>query len=70
MSDTTKILVVFAAGALVGASAGMLFAPAKGSETRKKIEEEGKRIADSMKDKFMAGKEKFNNLKDEIKEFA
>ena len=70
MKDTTKILAAFAAGALVGAAVGILFAPDKGSETRKKIGEEGKRIADSMKDKFMAGKETFNNLKEEIKEFA
>ena len=69
MNDTTKMLVAFA-GALVGAAVGILFAPDKGSETRKRIGEEGKRLAESMKDKFMTGKEKFNNLKEEIKEFA
>ena len=70
MSDTTKILAAFAAGALIGAAAGILFAPEKGSETRRKIGEEGKKIADSMKNKFLAGKEKFDTLKEEIKEFA
>ena len=78
MNNTTKILVAFAAGALAGAALGILFAPDKGSETRKKIGEEGKKIADSMKNKFLAGKEKFDNhkegvrrsVKEETEEFA
>ena len=70
MNDTTKILVAFAAGAVVGAAVGVLFAPDKGSETRRKIAEEGKKIAGSMKNKFLAGKERFDTLKEEIKEFA
>lgn len=67
MNNTTKILIAFAAGALAGAAVGILFAPDKGSETRKKIGEEGKKIADSMKNKFLAGKEKFDNLKEGIR---
>jgi len=67
MNNTTKILVAFAAGALAGAALGILFAPDKGSETRKKIGEEGKKIADSMKNKFLAGKEKFDNLKEGVR---
>jgi gas vesicle protein len=67
MNDTTKILAAFAAGALVGAAVGILFAPDKGSETRRKIGEEGKKIADSMKNKIAAGKEKFDNLKEGIR---
>ena len=63
MNNTTKILAAFAAGALAGAALGILFAPDKGSETRKKIGEEGKKIADSMKNKFLAGKDKFDMLK-------
>jgi gas vesicle protein len=64
MNDTTKILAAFAAGALVGAIAGVLFAPDKGSETRKKIGEQGKKWANSMKDKFKEGKEKFDEMKE------
>jgi len=68
MTDTTKILAAFAAGALVGAAVGILFAPDKGSETRRKIGEEGKKIADSMKNKIRAGKEEFDNLKEGIRQ--
>lgn len=64
MNDTTKILTAFAAGALVGAIAGVLFAPDRGSETRRKIAEQGRKIADSMKDKIKVGKEKFKDLKE------
>jgi gas vesicle protein len=68
MNDTTKILTAFAAGALAGLAVGILFAPDKGSETRRKIGEEGRKIADSMKNKILAGKEKFGNLKEGIRQ--
>lgn len=46
--SSSKVLVGFLAGAAVGALAGILFAPDKGSDTRKKIA--GK--ADSLKSSF------------------
>ena len=66
MNDTGKILVAFAAGAAVGAVLGILFAPDKGTETRKKIAEQGKKISESVKEKFRSGKQKFENLKEGI----
>ncbi len=66
MNNTGKILTAFAAGAAAGAILGILFAPDKGSETRKKINEQGRKIADDMKDKFRKGKEKFSDLKEDI----
>lgn len=68
MNDTTKILIAFAAGAVVGTAVGILFAPDKGSETRRKIGEQGRRIAGSMKDKLLAGKEKFDSLREGIRQ--
>ncbi len=39
-----KIVAALLAGALVGASAGVLFAPSKGSKTRKKVYREARLI--------------------------
>ncbi len=63
MKSTGKILTAIVAGAAIGAIVGILFAPDKGSETRKKISEEGKKLAEDVKDKFRKGKEKLNELK-------
>lgn len=66
MNDTTKILTAFIAGAAIGAALGILFAPEKGSETRRKINEEGRKVMDDLSDKFMEGKENMDGLKDSI----
>lgn len=66
MNNGGKILIAFAAGAVVGAVLGILFAPDKGFETRKKISEQGKKMTDAIKEKFRSGKEKFDNLKENI----
>lgn len=42
----------FITGLAVGAALGVLFAPAKGSETRQKISDKGNEIGDSLKKKF------------------
>ena len=66
MNTSGKILAAVAAGIAAGAVLGILFAPDKGSETRRKINEKGKKMADDVKGKFTEGKEKFNHLKDDI----
>ena len=43
MSKSSNILTALIAGAAAGAVIGLLFAPDKGTETRKKINEEGKK---------------------------
>jgi len=67
MNTTGKILMAFALGAVTGAVLGILFAPDKGSETRNKISEQGKKMGDSFKDKLRRGKEKVNDLKEDLK---
>ena len=47
-----KIILGVLAGLAAGAALGILFAPDKGSETRKKIAEKGKDCGADMKDKF------------------
>jgi len=47
-----KVLLGLLAGVAAGAMLGILFAPDKGSATRKKIVRKGEDYADELKDKF------------------
>jgi len=58
-SGTGKVVMGVLAGIAVGALLGVLFAPDKGSETRKKMAEKGGDLVDGVKDKL-------NNLIDEL----
>ncbi|MFL5748857.1 MAG: YtxH domain-containing protein [Niastella sp.] len=64
----SNILTAFIAGAAIGAVVGLLFAPDKGTETRKKINEEGKKMSDAIKNKFNEMKEKMNAVKDDMEQ--
>jgi gas vesicle protein len=68
MNNTGKIIVAAAAGIVAGAILGILFAPEKGSETRKKMTDDGRKFYDDVKDKFRKGKEKFSDLKEDIEQ--
>jgi gas vesicle protein len=68
MSNSSKMLAAVAAGIAAGAVLGILFAPDKGAETRKKISDQGKKLAEGVKDKLNKGKEKFNDLKEDIEQ--
>jgi gas vesicle protein len=57
MNNSAKVLMALAAGAAVGAALGILFAPAKGEETREKIMKKGKEFADDIAGKFKGMKE-------------
>lgn len=50
--SNTKTLLGFVAGAAVGALAGILLAPDKGTETRKKITGKAKDATDSLQESF------------------
>ncbi|TMI61779.1 MAG: YtxH domain-containing protein [Bacteroidetes bacterium] len=58
MKNTSKILIAMGAGLAIGGILGVLFAPDKGSETRKKISDTGKKLADKITRKVKLGKEK------------
>jgi gas vesicle protein len=70
MSDTGKVFLGVLTGVAVGAALGVLFAPDKGSTTRRKISKKGEDYVDSLEDQFNGFVEnvtqKFENLKDEV----
>ena len=55
-----KVLLGVLAGVAAGALIGVLFAPEKGSDTRKKLSKKGGDYADDLK-------ERFNGFLDEVK---
>ncbi len=52
MNTESKVVLGVLAGIVAGALAGVLFAPAKGSETRKKLIGKGNAYVDGLKNKF------------------
>ncbi|MEO8515371.1 MAG: YtxH domain-containing protein [Flavobacterium sp.] len=50
--ESGKVLLGVLGGVAAGALLGVLFAPDRGSETRKKIKEKGKGYADNLKGKI------------------
>ena len=59
MNNTGKIVLALLCGAAAGAALGILFAPAKGSETRKRIADSASGLADQ-------GMDYLSNLKENI----
>jgi gas vesicle protein len=64
MRDSGKVLGALLLGAAAGAALGLLFAPEKGSEMRKKIMETGDDLMSELTDKIEEGKKALNDLKD------
>jgi gas vesicle protein len=73
-NNSGKIIAALIAGAAVGAAIGILFAPDKGSETRKKMAGSGEDFVETLKAKFgemIDGvKKEVNSMKNEAGEFA
>lgn len=59
--NSSKVLLGVLGGVAAGAIAGILFAPAKGSKTRKRIVNKGKGYANDVKDKFEQATKDFSD---------
>lgn len=72
--NASKIVLGVLGGIAVGAIAGVLFAPAKGTETRKKIVKKGSDYSNDFKNKFedLYGNitNKYENVMDDATEFV
>ncbi len=64
MANTGKIFAALLLGAAAGAAIGVLFAPDKGSETRKKMAGKASELGDELKVRFNKSKEVVNDIKE------
>jgi gas vesicle protein len=74
MKADSKVVLGLLAGAAIGAIAGILFAPDKGSETRKKITKNTSDMGDQLKHTFNdfvdTVKDKYRTAKNEVEDVA
>ena len=72
--SNSKTVLGFLAGAAVGSILGILFAPDKGTETRRKISETSGDVTDSLKSKFNdfvdSIRDTYQGVKDEAEDLA
>lgn len=68
MNTLAKIAIAAGAGLVAGGVLGVLFAPDKGENTRKKIADSGKKLTDTVKEKMSNLKVNIRGKSDAVKE--
>jgi gas vesicle protein len=68
MTNANKIMTALAAGVAIGGVLGILFAPDKGENTRKKIADNSKKFTDTIRDKVNEGKDKLSGIRNNVRE--
>lgn len=66
MANSGKILAALLLGAAAGAALGVLFAPDKGSETRKKMAGKASELTDEIKERYNKSKAAVNDMKERM----
>ncbi len=64
--ETGKVLLGALAGVAIGAIVGVLMAPDKGSETRRKLAQKGSDLTGGLKEKYSGLKDKYNTMVDDV----
>jgi gas vesicle protein len=64
-NSTGSVLVAFAVGALAGAAVALLFAPASGEETRRKLGEKAREGRDTLRSAAERAREAFDKARKE-----
>jgi len=70
MNSSTKVIIGIVGAAAAGAVIGMLLAPDKGSEIRRKVKDTANDWACQLADLFAEGKSELNNLKNKASRTA
>jgi gas vesicle protein len=74
MNSTSKIIAATLAGVATGALLGLLFAPEKGEETRRKISEKYTDLSDTIRNKVSdlvdTIKNEYGNAKDTVNDYT
>lgn len=68
MNTLSKIAIAAGAGLVAGGVLGVLFAPDKGENTRKKITDSGKKLTETVKEKMSNLKVNIRGKADAVKE--
>lgn len=68
MENNNKILLAAGIGVAIGGILGILFAPSKGADTRKKIQESANKLADTFKGNAAKIKKNVNTAGESIKQ--
>ncbi|HSZ73134.1 MAG TPA: YtxH domain-containing protein [Cytophagaceae bacterium] len=70
MKNSEKIIGALILGAVIGAAAGVLFAPNKGSETRKKLVDDAKGLAGDWKQRVKSTVDSLRERADQLQQLA
>ena len=68
--SSSRSLLALAAGVVAGAALGLLFAPASGADTRKKMMKKGEKLRDQLSDLLEEGEAALTDAADKAKNAA